>query len=109
MVAEQCRWFHYCHFYLRVTPIGVASLIATALLKASDISSVFRSAGMYVLAHSIGIFFHMSLTPLAYFITTRKNPLRFLSACLRPWITVFAPPSTYVFNISLTAATLENT
>ncbi|XP_022335624.2 excitatory amino acid transporter 2-like isoform X1 [Crassostrea virginica] len=79
-----------------VTPIGVASLIATALLKASDISSVFRSAGMYVLAHSIGIFFHMSLTPLAYFITTRKNPLRFLSACLRPWFTVFASTSTAI-------------
>lgn len=80
-----------------LTPVGVASLITTALLTASDIESVFTSMGMFVLAHSIGIAFHqLVLIPLTYFITTRKNPLYFMWYCLRPCLTVFGPPSTAV-------------
>lgn len=80
-----------------LTPVGVASLITTALLTASDIESVFTSMGMFVLAHSVGIAFHqLVLIPLTYFITTRKNPLYFMWYCLRPWLTVFAPPSSAI-------------
>lgn len=80
-----------------MTPVGVASLIASAILKASDIASVFSSLGMFVLAHSVGIVFHqLVLIPITYFIATRRNPLYFLAACLRPWLTVFGPPSTVI-------------
>lgn len=88
---------HLLNWIIWLTPVGVASLITTALLKASDIESVFTSMGMFVLAHSIGIAFHqLVLIPLAYFITTRKNPLYFMWYCLRPWLTVFAPPSSAI-------------
>lgn len=80
-----------------MTPVGVASLITTALLKVSDIESVFTSMGMFVLAHSVGIAFHqLVLIPLAYFITTRKNPLHFMGYCLRPCLSVFGPASVAV-------------
>ncbi|XP_062587359.1 excitatory amino acid transporter 2-like [Saccostrea cucullata] len=50
---------------------------------------------MFVLAHVVGITFHqLVLVPATYFVATRKNPLYFFSAILRPWLTVFAPPST---------------
>nr|XP_034338079.1 neutral amino acid transporter B(0)-like [Crassostrea gigas] len=78
-----------------LTPVEVASLITTALLKASDIESVFTSMGIFVLTHSIGIAFHqVVLIPLAYFTTTRKNPLYFMGYCVRPCLSVFGPPST---------------
>ncbi|XP_052717714.1 excitatory amino acid transporter-like [Crassostrea angulata] len=80
-----------------LTPVGVASLITTALLKVSDIESVFTSMGMFVLAHSVGIAFHqLVLIPFAYFITTRKNPLHFMGYCLRPCLSVFGPASVAV-------------
>ncbi|XP_056014314.1 neutral amino acid transporter A-like isoform X2 [Ostrea edulis] len=80
-----------------LTPIGVASLIATGILKASDIETVFSSLGIFVLAHSLGIVFHqLVLIPVTYFITTRKNPLTFMGFCLRPCLSVFGPPSTAV-------------
>lgn len=88
---------HLLNWIIWLTPIGVASLITTALLKASDIENVFTSMGMFVLAHSIGIAFHqLVLIPLAYFITTRKNPLYFLWYCLRSWLTVFGPASSVI-------------
>ncbi|XP_052714335.1 excitatory amino acid transporter-like [Crassostrea angulata] len=91
LVASLLNWIIW------LTPVGVASLITTALLKASDIESVFTSMGMFVLAHSIGIAFHqLVLIPLTYFFTTRKNPLYFMGYCLRPWLTVFAPPSSAI-------------
>lgn len=88
---------HLLNWIIWLTPVGVASLIAAAILKASDIASVFSSLGMFVLAHSVGIVFHqLVLIPITYFIATRKNPLFFLAVCLRPWLTVFGPPSTAI-------------
>ncbi|XP_062602401.1 excitatory amino acid transporter 2-like [Saccostrea cucullata] len=88
---------HLLNWIIWMTPVGVASLIATAILKASDIENVFSSLGMFVLAHSVGIIFHqLVLIPITYFIATRKNPFIFLGACLRPWLTVFGPPSTAI-------------
>ncbi|XP_062615329.1 excitatory amino acid transporter 2-like [Saccostrea cucullata] len=83
-----------------MTPVGVASLIATAILKAHDIENVFSSMGMFVLAHVVGLLFHqLVLIPVIYFIATRKNPLYFFSASLRPWFTVFGPPSTLLSTV----------
>ncbi|XP_022339439.2 neutral amino acid transporter A-like [Crassostrea virginica] len=88
---------HLLNWIIWLTPVGVASLIVTAILRAADIKSVFTSMGMFVLAHSIGIVFHqLVLIPLIYFIATRKNPIYFLGFCLRPCLTVFGPPSTAV-------------
>ncbi|XP_061197901.1 excitatory amino acid transporter 2-like [Saccostrea echinata] len=88
---------HLLNWIIWMTPVGVASLIATAILKASDIENVFSSLGMFVLAHSVGIIFHqLVLIPITYFIATRKNPFYFLGTCLRPWLTVFGPPSTAI-------------
>ncbi|XP_056014300.1 excitatory amino acid transporter-like isoform X2 [Ostrea edulis] len=88
---------HLLNWIIWSTPVGVASLIAKALLSAKDIDNIFRSLGMFVLAHSIGIVLHqLVLIPIAYYIATRKNPLVFLSTCLRPWLTVFGPPSTAI-------------
>ncbi|XP_048781372.2 excitatory amino acid transporter-like [Ostrea edulis] len=88
---------HLLNWIIWITPVGVASLIAAALLNASDIVNVFSSLGMFVLAHSLGIVFHqLVLIPITYFIVTRKNPFYFLGFCLRPWLTVFGPPSTAI-------------
>lgn len=79
------------------TPVGVASLIASAILKVTNLEAVFNSLGMFVLALSVGIgFYLLVLVPLLYFIVTRNSPLYYIAVSLRAWMTVFSVASSLV-------------
>ncbi|XP_061198274.1 excitatory amino acid transporter 2-like [Saccostrea echinata] len=85
------------NWIIMLTPIGVTSLIASAILKVSNLETVFNSLGMYVLALSIGMGLHLlGVIPLLYFIATRKNPLYYIAVSLRAWMTVFAVASSAI-------------
>ena len=84
----------YISYIFRFTPIGVASLIAHAVAKETNIEETFRSLGMFVMAYVVGIVLLLVVAiPLAYFIVVRKNPFVFLYHLLRPFVTAFATAS----------------
>ncbi|XP_077993925.1 excitatory amino acid transporter-like [Glandiceps talaboti] len=59
--------------YMWTLPIGTTSLIAVALLRVGDVSSVWTTLGMFSAAIIIGESIHMFITlPLIHFIVCRK-------------------------------------
>ncbi|KAJ8298790.1 hypothetical protein KUTeg_022850 [Tegillarca granosa] len=81
----------------RFTPIGVASLIASSIAQIKDIDTTFKSLGVFVGGYTLGIAIHQLLViPVLWLIVMRTNPFKFLLTAFRPWITVFAPPSSAV-------------
>lgn len=91
VVIQALRWLIW------FTPIGVASLIAHAVAKETNIESTFRSLGMFVMAYVVGIVLLLIVAiPVAYFIVVRKNPFVFLYHLLRPFVTAFATASSAV-------------
>ena len=82
------------HIYFRFTPVGVASLIASSVAKASNLESTFVSLAMFVLVITLVVLFIiMILVPGLFFIVIRKNPFVFLYTAIRPMMSGFAPPS----------------
>ena len=81
----------------RLTPLGVASLIAVSIAGVADIGSTFSQLGMFVVAVSVGILVHQFLIlPAILFATTRRNPFIYLVTIFRPAMIGFASTSTYV-------------
>ncbi|XP_041367643.1 excitatory amino acid transporter-like [Gigantopelta aegis] len=85
------------HWIVWYTPVGVASLIAASIAKASEIDNTFKSLGMFVLTVTVGVAIHqLMFVQCMYFLFLRRNPLKFYFSCFRPMMTAFAPPSTAV-------------
>lgn len=85
------RWF------LWTTPIGVLSLILVAIADIPDISVLLRDLGMFIAAVTVAITTQQLIVlPLILFVTTRRNPYRFLFNISRPWLISFASASTAV-------------
>ncbi|KAK3102315.1 hypothetical protein FSP39_010417 [Pinctada imbricata] len=87
--------------------IGVASLVAASIASVSDIKTVFKEVGLFVLAHAIGNIFLCVLWGIICFsVLKRANPLPFLLSCIKPLATAIAPPSTAIA-IPVMLTTLE--
>lgn len=85
------RWFIW------FTPVGVASLIASSVAKASNLESTFVSLAMFVLVITLVVLFIiLILVPGLFFIVIRKNPFVFLYTAIRPMMSGFAPPSSAI-------------
>ncbi|XP_050395185.1 excitatory amino acid transporter [Patella vulgata] len=79
------------------TPLGVASLIAHAIAKASSIVTSFTSLGMFLLTLTVAVFvYEFMFMPLMYFITVRKNPYRFHLTAVKAIMTAFVALSTAI-------------
>ena len=78
----------------RSTPVGVASLIAVALLGAGELSKAIRSLGMFsvTVASALAVY-QLLVVPLYFFVLTRTNPYSFLLTLGRPWMVSFAAAS----------------
>ncbi|KAL3682160.1 hypothetical protein R1sor_000182 [Riccia sorocarpa] len=74
------------HMVILITPIGIASWIATAILTACSIKKLVSSLGLYMVTvlTGIGIHFFIAL-PLTLLILARRNPLR----ALKSWFPAF--------------------
>ena len=105
VVLHKCRIpLHLCFFSLtfRSIPFGIASLIAKAIVQIDDIGFMFRQLGMFVLTVTTGIvLLHLVFLPLVLFITTRRNPFKYILSIYRAWLIAFASTSTYVYNIMI--------
>ena len=81
-------------FTCRLTPIGVASLIAKAIASTTDLVATFKGLGLFVLAEVIGDFVTgVVFIALIYFAFLRKNPFTFLVSASRAVITLVASAS----------------
>ncbi|XP_048730939.2 excitatory amino acid transporter-like [Ostrea edulis] len=91
VVLQVLRWFIW------LTPLGIASLIAASIAGTRDISGTFASLGLFVATVTIGIVLHQAIfLPLILFLTTRRNPYTYFISIGRAWLIAFAATSTAV-------------
>ena len=80
---------------IRITPIGITSLIAVSIANMTRIGSVFEQLGMFVVTVTLGIAIQqLIILPLILFVSTRRNPYLFLITIARPWMMGLATTST---------------
>ena len=82
------------NFFLRLSPIGICSLIAGKLAGMKDINENLESLGLYMLTVIIGLLIHSIITlPIIYFVIVRKNPVRFFLGMGSALLTAFGTSS----------------
>nr|KAI8757859.1 excitatory amino acid transporter-like isoform X2 [Biomphalaria glabrata] len=82
------------HWVKWSTPLGVASLIASALAGMHDVTAAFSSLGLYILVVTGGnLAFQVLVFGTIYAIVTRSNPVHFFVHLVKPWIITLAPSS----------------
>ncbi|GMT22616.1 hypothetical protein PFISCL1PPCAC_13913, partial [Pristionchus fissidentatus] len=75
-------------------PIGIMSLIAGNLLEVDDLANTFRTLALYVITCLLGLAVHIFMvTPLLFFILTRKSPLPIYKIMLPPFFVAFGTSS----------------
>ncbi|CAG5128204.1 unnamed protein product, partial [Candidula unifasciata] len=79
------------------TPVGVASLIAHALIKVGNIQTAFSSVGMF-LTTTIGgcLIYQWVVLPIILLAVTRRNPLTFMTHAAKPCLLAFGPASSTI-------------
>ncbi|GMT23908.1 hypothetical protein PFISCL1PPCAC_15205, partial [Pristionchus fissidentatus] len=83
--VEALMWF---------APLGIFCLIAGNLLELEDLGDTAQMLFLYVLTVSAGFFIHaVIITPLLYFLCTRKNPLHIVKGMLQALVTAFGTAS----------------
>ncbi|KAL8572800.1 hypothetical protein ACOMHN_024976 [Nucella lapillus] len=82
---------------IRVTPIGVTSLVAVPLLQTGHLGTAVRSLGMFSLTVVSSLALYQFLVvPLYYFLLTRENAFAFLLTLGRPCMVSFATTSSAI-------------
>ncbi|XP_025085147.1 excitatory amino acid transporter-like [Pomacea canaliculata] len=88
IILRILRWFVWA------TPLGVASLIAVAVMGMGDLASAVRSLGMFCLTVVTSLLvYQLLVVPAFFFLLIRKNPYSFLLTLGRPWMVSFAAAS----------------
>ena len=90
------------HMYIplmnRLSPIGIASIIAGKLMEVDDIGVLFADLGFYMLTVLLGLFIHGVFTlPLIYVVITRRNPLKLVKGVLQALLVAFGISSRCVY------------
>ncbi|VDN12025.1 unnamed protein product [Dibothriocephalus latus] len=78
---------------LLCTPVGVAFMIASAILNVDDIKGAFAGLGMFVLTVTVGISVLFILCITVYAALALRNPFGFLRYILKAWFISFATTS----------------
>lgn len=79
---------------LWVSPVGVASLIAAAMIRACDLLQTVIALGMWVCTVLVGLaIFGALLLPFLLWILTRHNPWMFLRKFSRALVLAFGTSS----------------
>ena len=80
----------------RYSPIGIVSLVASALMEIDSLDSILKSVGLYLTTViSAMAIHHFVILPLSYLIIVRKNPFKCYFHLLEALLAAFAPPSRY--------------
>jgi Na+/H+-dicarboxylate symporter len=79
----------------RLTPVGVASVIAGKILEMADINETLSQLGMFIFTVLLGVFiYQLVILQAIYFLVIRKNPFKFYWGLGQGWLTSFATAST---------------
>ena len=68
-------------------------MIAGAVMQVNDIAGTFSKVGMFVVTVTAGIGVLFILILLIYFISTLRNPFKFLPHTIKAWFISFATTS----------------
>nr|VZI37215.1 unnamed protein product [Spirometra erinaceieuropaei] len=82
--------------FLQCTPVGVAFMIAAAILNVGDIASTFAALGMFVLTVTVGLGVLFFLCLIVYGAVALRNPFGFLRQVVKAWFISFATTSPIV-------------
>ena len=83
-------------FYLRTSPVGIASIIAGKILEVDSLSHLVEELGLYMVCVILGLLIHSCLTlPTLYLVLTRKNPLKLVKGALQALFVAFGTSSRY--------------
>ncbi|ELU01905.1 hypothetical protein CAPTEDRAFT_220763 [Capitella teleta] len=83
--------FKMMDIIIMFSPIGIFSLILSALLDVNDLTGALRSVGLFVLTVFTGLAIHqVIILPLILFVLTRMNPFRVLLHIMDAIIAAFA-------------------
>lgn len=76
------------------SPFGILCLVAGNIMKIENMAETAKRLSIYMLTVIIGLIIHAMFTiQFIYFITTRKNPLKFLKGMLQAWLTAIGTAS----------------
>ena len=79
---------------LKLTPVGVFSLIAASIASACDMGAMAQAIALYMVTVAIGLGLQgMGVLPFLYGVTTRKSPLPILRGFLSSFVTAFGTDS----------------
>ncbi|VDN09754.1 unnamed protein product [Dibothriocephalus latus] len=82
--------------FLQCTPVGVAFMIASAILNVEDIKAAFAGLGMFVLTVTAGLGILFFLFLIVYGAFALRNPFPFLRYNVKAWFISFATTSPIV-------------
>ncbi|KAF8371856.1 glt-6 [Pristionchus pacificus] len=83
--VEALMWF---------APLGIFCLISGNLLELDDLGDTAQMLFLYVVTITLGFLIHaIIVTPLLYFLCTRKNPLVIVKGMLQALVTAFGTAS----------------
>ena len=79
---------------LKLTPVGVCSLIAASIADACDIAEMAKAIALYMVTVIVGLSIQgLAVLPCLYWITTRKSPLVVLRGFTAAFVTAFGTDS----------------
>ncbi|XP_041347973.1 excitatory amino acid transporter 1-like [Gigantopelta aegis] len=85
VIMKKIFWF---------APIGIGSLIASAIAGITDITEAFSRLGLFVLTILVGLLIYsLIVLPLILFVLTRRNPFAFIVSIVRACLMAFATSS----------------
>lgn len=74
--------------------MGILFLVAGNIIKIDNMSETAKRLSVYMITVIIGLVIHCLITvQLIYFVTTRKNPFKFLRGMLQAWLTAVGTSS----------------
>jgi solute carrier family 1 (high affinity glutamate transporter) protein 2 len=81
-------------FIMWYSPVGIMCLVAGNIIKIDNMADTARRLSIYMVTVIIGLIIHSMITiQTLYFLTTRKNPFKFLKGMLQAWLTAVGTAS----------------
>ncbi len=83
----------------RYSPLGILSLIASAILNVEDIKAAMASVGYFIITSVTGCLIHQFvILPVMFLIILKASPFKYMLGMMDAILTGMAPPSRYETN-----------
>lgn len=80
------------------SPFGILCLVAGNIMKIENMAETAKRLSIYMFTVILGLTIHALFTiQMLYFVSTRKNPFKFLKGMLQAWLTAVGTASRFEF------------